>query len=394
MITSKVSLIRNFEKIYIFIIGFLYTFRGQFYLTSKISLFTLLIITYFIYKVVFVNKVKFRTVEILFYILLIFYPLVPNFIALNKFGSFEIADYVRLIEGVLIFIAFSYKEFAKVEYNYLFAGMLTSTIFSILMNYKQIIEYFTTGRFSLFVNPLYEEINYASSYYVLILAFCIMIILSNKQKNIRKNIKYTIYSVLIILAILMSVSRSGFIGLSLLMITAIAVYSKNSNFVKKAIFVLLISFVFFQLSGEFKGIYEVISSRFSNITHPYGGKIDPRFIVWYETIKVNLLNPFGIGLNNIRYYTIYGIPEHNTILQAWSAYGVILIALVISIFKQLKRFISTFSPKRNIDLMLIMLIISYVPFIMTLNLLTSRHFWIIVAIIYSRNKLLNSKLAG
>ncbi|SDY66522.1 O-Antigen ligase [Proteiniborus ethanoligenes] len=385
----KIQLSSNvFIGLLTFSIGFLYTFRGQFYITSKISVFSLLLLVLFTYKLFFLKRTKFSFAELLIYILLLFYPLWPNFIAMNKFGSFEVADYLRLIEGILILIIFSDKEFANYEYKYLFRGMLTSTIFSILLNYSQIVNYFLTGKFSLFVNPLYEEINYASSYYILVLSFCFMSILKNKGKTIFSLTKNFFFSLLIIIALLMSVSRSGFLGLTLLILVSVMIYSKGSVLRKLGlVFLGAIPLIF--LSSEFQGIFEVIMSRFSSITHPYGGKIDPRFIVWREAIIANLLNPFGIGLNNIRYYTSYGIPEHNTILQAWSAYGLITVLFIRIIFKNLKMFITSYLPNRDIDILIILLIFSYIPFVLTLNLLTSRHFWVIIALIISRNRLNN-----
>lgn len=390
MSTRSINIGVFLNIILIYFIGFLYTFRGQFYITSSLSLFSLLIIFYFGFNIVFVKKNKFTLKEILVFIILIGYPLIPNNIALYKFGQFELADYVRLVEGILIFFMFYNIDFAKRNYKYLFYGMLTSCVYSVLLNFEEIYNYILFGKFTLFVNPLYQEINYAFSYYILILSFCMMKILSNEDNQgivLHRKLIYIVSLGIISLAGLLSASRAGYIGLTILLLFSFVIFAKKKNILKTSLILVIVVISVIKFAPMFDGIYNVMSTRFSDITNPYGGKVDPRFIIWIDTIKLNLLNPLGIGMNNVRYYTEFGIPEHNTILQAWSTYGFVIFFLIFITIKQIFFFIKTISFNCKIDLLIGIILISYMPFILTLNLMTSRHFWFILALLFARNKM-------
>jgi O-Antigen ligase len=375
-----------------FLLGFSYVFRNVLELAPNITVFSvMLVIIYFTHVVIRKPFFYFSYLNLSFLIFLIFYPLIPNYIQMLKFGSFEYFDYLRFIEGILLLILLIQPLIVEKKlYLYILVGFVSSTCLSIFLSYEQVLFFIQNGITNKLVNVLYTEFNYVTSFYMIGISFVMSKIISGEIKGFKKAILLFFPLLCIVTALLLTMSRAGYISLLLSFIVFSYIWLKKhrKSLIKVLINSGIIIITLFFMLNFFNKIIEMMINRFNNLTNPYaGGQKDPRFDVWIISIEEFFQNPLGIGLNNIRYYTKYGIPEHNTILQFMGAYGWLSLIIFVFFIYNLFVFIRTINLKEPLDIFIIIVLISFIPFVLTLNLIAVRHFWFIVGILISRNRM-------
>ena len=372
-----------------FFLGFFYSFRSMYQITEEITLFTIMLGICYLLRLFFLRRLPFR-INIKLLILLLFvivYPLISGFLTLIEYGSFEYKDYLRVVEGIMVFVLLSEEYILKSRiYRALLTGFVCSTFFTILLSYENVVGFLNSGISNKFLNIAYSEYNYAASYYIISISYLIIYLINNKLKFFFKLLIWIVLSI-IVMALLLTMSRAAYGSLFLVLFGFVFIYlkkNKKSN-IKKLKLLSIIAFLCIIVLLTFNDIFQIMIVRFSNFGNSYSSGIDPRFYVWKTAFETFFLNPFGIGINNIRYYTTFAIPEHNTILQVMSTYGYFSFILFIIMVNQLVILVRTITYGDFFDDFLILIILSYIPFLLFLNLMAIRHFWVVLALLILRN---------
>lgn len=341
---------------YLFLILFFPSFVAGVFIANCVIGITILINLVFNSKefiTILKKNVNLSYLFLLFYILLITSSLLSNYIFFSLGSSFLYFNYLLYIFLFLIIL----KLYSRAEVIFLISGLITFLILSLDAIYEfsfgQNLLGFSAqdGRISSFFNDRWV----IGSYLVRILPILVGIFLIN-YKLFKKNIRYLIYLVFILSAIVIVLSgeRKAFLLLILYTFILYIYFFKCSKrlrlfFIPIIILFISIPFLFDESSKRLK--FQLIhhTTNFNVFENQY-------YALYSTSYEMFIQNPIiGIGPNNYRkscfdreyvqsYYSCSTHP-HNTLLQTLSEIGLIgtsfvyfvFLFFIYKIFTQIKR---------------------------------------------------------
>lgn len=345
------------------------------------------------------KKIKINNIltqkRILYFLLYCFISVLIS--SLNIVNIKSLIELVRLsiviITGITIITVIDNEKLLIKFLSFWALGSLISSIYSIIYFYlngfeihqilgiaNDSIKQFYDMKFS--SSPLFEDPNNFASY--LILSFFITFgLLKNKIKILSK-IQIKIIMIFELISLLLTLSRSAYIGVIVAFIINIVLSEKFKKY-------KLLKFIFFSITILFVGLatLKIFSSDYSAMS---------RLGLWSSAINMSISNPiFGVGLANFPVYFLKYVNAnllmvnphpHNLFLRISAETGIIGLILFIWIyFKPIRdnlcnKYKSDYSIQRYLILGLIAFFIQSIG----VEYLASRHFWIITSIVLLLDK--------
>ncbi|ELC8463463.1 O-antigen ligase family protein [Clostridium perfringens] len=300
---------------------------------------------------------------------------------------------VILVGITLVTMFNNKKDFINFFYFWIL-GALISSIYSIVYFYQQGFDFnqiFTVSNDSIkqfydmkfSSSPLFEDPNNFASY----LLISILITIGVKKYNyINKNNKksITICLVIQVLALIITLSRSAYIGLVIAILVNLTL-DKKFKVLKGILFFLLMIAIILGAINIFNTDYSAMS----------------RIALWETAVNMSINNPiFGVGLANFPIYFLKYLKgnilmmnphPHNLFLRISAETGIVGLFLFINIYLEpIKNFLFYKNKKNinyNLQRYLILGMIAFFVQSIGVEYLASRHFWIVTSLI-----LLNEKL--
>lgn len=316
---------------------------------------------------------------------------------LNTVNISGIVELVRLfiiiITGITISTAFNNEESIIKFLTFWAVGSLISSIYSIIYFYlngfeihqllgiaNDSVKQFYDMKFS--SSPLFEDPNNFASYLILSI-FLTWGLLKSKIKVLSK-IKIKIIIFFQVVSLILTLSRSAYIGVLVAIIINICLNKKMKNLkIIKGVIFLIMSFV------VVLGVVNIFSSDYSAMS---------RLGLWSAAINMSISNPiFGVGLANFPIYFLEYVNTnllmvnphpHNLFLRISAETGVIGLILFLNIyFKPIVNNLRNEIPKRLIiQRYLILGLIAFFVQAIGVEYLASRHFWIITSLVLLLDK--------
>lgn len=388
----------------IYLIAFIIPFRFSF---SNLENFDLrlpdliFIVWIFVWLILFImRKVKLNNIITQKKIILFLIYCIISFLigSLNCFNIEGLIELFRLTMVILVGITLvtmfnNKKDFINFFYFWIL-GALISSIYSIVYFYQQGFDFnqiFTVSNDSIkqfydmkfSSSPLFEDPNNFASY----LLISILITIGVKKYNyINKNNKksITICLVIQVLALIITLSRSAYIGLVIAILVNLTL-DKKFKVLKGILFFLLMIAIILGAINIFNTDYSAMS----------------RIALWETAVNMSINNPiFGVGLANFPIYFLKYLKgnilmmnphPHNLFLRISAETGIVGLFLFINIYLEpIKNFLFYKNKKNinyNLQRYLILGMIAFFVQSIGVEYLASRHFWIVTSLI-----LLNEKL--
>lgn len=350
-----------------------YPFRDEPITPAGLPLFDTLLPIFFIFSFLIQKTYRESRRILTLYAIVAFYPILPSILFQIFRNDIYLDDLARYYFGVATLITFI--NFGKNAPSLLIQNTVIGLSIGIITGISlQINDFITSASqgFIKFNNIFFTEQNFAGSLYALTSGALLF-----AQTFSRRRTGKIMIALAVGLTILSATTYSRGAIITGGICWALYFYY-TFDWTPKKVFMIILSLTTILFMASFFTKYadnavETMTYRFKNLTNPYeGGRSDPRFEVWQKHPEIIAENPLGIGVGNARYFNEWKIPEHNTILQILSIFGIIAIPLFVFYASMIPKL-----PKASIYFLVTPLLVSSLP----LNLLIVRHFWIFLALI-------------